>query len=119
VNDDPVMPGAFRCPKCPFTLQKNVISTAGVFADMRVDAPERCPNDGQILNPLTWRECNEEIYAEYVLEMRRLNWLDKHCSFVADYDYNLGPFKIGELRKLADAGLAEDERRNPTPHDLR
>ena len=36
----------------------------------------------------------------------RLDWLDAHCSFVADQEFNIGPFKIGELRKMADAGIA-------------
>lgn len=105
------MPGAYRCPKCKFTLQKNILAPSGVFADTRIVAPERCPNDNTIMEPLTWRQANEEIYATWMLETQRMNWLDAHCSFVADHEYNLGPFKIGELRKLADAGIAEDERR--------
>jgi hypothetical protein len=36
---------------------------------------------------------------------------DKHCSFVADAEYNLGPFKVGELRKLADAGIAAEKKK--------
>lgn len=111
--NDPEMPGAFRCPKCNFTLQTNVLSPTGVFADTRLRAPERCPNDNTIMEPLTWRQANEELYQQLVIEMQRLNWLDVHCSFVADSEYCLGPFKIGELRQLADAGIAEDERRKP------
>lgn len=49
-----------------------------------------------------------QLEKELTLERKRLDWLDKHCSFVADYDYNLGPFAVGELRKLADAGIAVD-----------
>jgi hypothetical protein len=105
------MPGAWRCPKCKFTLQSNVMTPAGVFAKTALSAPERCPNDNLIMEPLTWRQANEEWAEMCMLETRRLNWLDEHCSFVANYDYNLGPFKIGELRKLADAGIAEDEKR--------
>ncbi len=42
------------------------------------------------------------------LDSRRLDWLDQHCAFVADQEYNIGPFAIGELRQMADAGLAAD-----------
>lgn len=41
--------------------------------------------------------------------LAELKWLDKNCSFVADAKYNLGPFQVGELRKLAQAGIAADE----------
>lgn len=42
------------------------------------------------------------------LDSSRLDWLDQHCAFVADGEYKIGPFKIGELRQLADAGMAQD-----------
>ena len=45
----------------------------------------------------------ETLYAE-------MNWLDQNCSFVADAKYNVGPFKVGELRLLAQAGLKADEK---------
>ena len=40
----------------------------------------------------------------------RLDWLDKHCSFVADEPYRIGPYKVGELRKMADDGLETDRK---------
>jgi hypothetical protein len=42
-------------------------------------------------------------------DTERLDWLDKHCAFVADHEYNIGPFKVGELRKMADAGISADK----------
>lgn len=99
------MPGAWRCPRCNFTLQLNVIYVNGIAADTTI-ADRACPNDGELMLPLTWREANEEIYAAYVKEVQRMNWLDENCSFVANHEFNLGPFKVGELRKLADAGIA-------------
>lgn len=42
-------------------------------------------------------------------DSERLDWLDHHCSFVADYEYCIGPFKVGELRQMADAGIRADE----------
>lgn len=44
-----------------------------------------------------------------ITDSKRLNWLDQHCAFVADSEYALGPYKIGELRKLADAGILTDK----------
>lgn len=46
---------------------------------------------------------------------REMEWLDQHCSFVADHPYNFGPFKRGELRMLAQAGIAVDQQHPPTP----
>ena len=37
-----------------------------------------------------------------------LDWLDRHCSFVADAEYKIGPYKIGELRKMAYEGILTD-----------
>jgi hypothetical protein len=48
---------------------------------------------------------SERLRKDLELERMRLDWLDYHCSFVADDCFNLGPFKPGELRKLADAGM--------------
>src|SRR6476646_7410038 len=101
MSSDAEMPGTWICDQCKFTLQKNILSAGD--GSVRADTSplnEICPNDGQLMRPLTWREANEGFYEQYLLEMRRLNWLDAHCSFVADYEYHLGPFKRGELRKL-------------------
>jgi len=72
---------------------------------------QRCPNDGTLMVPETYKmRCvGLSKLAEQLL--REMTWLDHHCSFVADYEYNVGPFKIGELRLLAQAGLKADETR--------
>ena len=107
---EPQMPGSWTCPKCGFVLMKSTlyVKSGTVGAD---NSPfnETCPNDGTLMRPTTWREVNESLYNALVLERQRMNWLDDHCSFVADYPYVLGPFQRGELRKLADAGLKADE----------
>lgn len=41
-------------------------------------------------------------------EAKRLDWLDRNCRFVANSEYNIGPYKIGQLRQMADAGIAAD-----------
>lgn len=112
MNSDALMSGVWICDKCSFVLQKNILHayTGSVTAN---DEPfnESCPNDGVLMRPLTWREANQTLFDALILERNRLNWLDAHCSFVADFEYNLGPFKVGELRMLADAGLAVDALR--------
>ena len=40
-------------------------------------------------------------------DSERLDWLDRHCSFVADYEFKIGPYKVGQLRQMADDGLAQ------------
>lgn len=107
------MPGAWICDKCQFILQKSIMSakTGNVYANNE-PFNEKCPNDGTLMRPYTWREANERLYQALILEQKRMNWLDQNRSFVADYKYNLGPFKIGELRKLADAGLAADKKKD-------
>ena len=40
-------------------------------------------------------------------DKERLDWLDWHCSFVASDPYVIGPYKLGELRKMADDGIAQ------------
>lgn len=55
---------------------------------------------------------NESLQAEneeLSEDRKRLNWLDLHTAFVADGEYRIGPYKIGELRKMADDGIAIDK----------
>jgi len=51
------------------------------------------------------------LLAERLREMeadeRRLNWLDEHCAFVADPEFAIGPFKVGQLREMADEGMRQ------------
>jgi len=51
----------------------------------------------------------EWLRVELRREKARLDWLDLNCSFVADSHFNLGPFKPGQLRELADAGMKADK----------
>jgi len=44
-------------------------------------------------------------------DKERLDWLDQHTAFVADGEYIIGSYKIGELRKMADDGIAIDKLR--------
>ena len=51
-----------------------------------------------------WRECGRR----WKRDKERLNWLDLHTAFVADEEYVIGPYKRGELHKMADDGIAKD-----------
>lgn len=42
-------------------------------------------------------------------DKERLDWLDQHTSFVADGEYCIGPYKVGDLRKMADDGIEIDK----------
>lgn len=43
-----------------------------------------------------------------ITDTERLDWLDRHCAFVADPEYKIGPYKVGELRLMADEGILTD-----------
>lgn len=75
------MPGAWACDKCHFILQKNVLhaSDGAVSADMSL-LNVVCPNDGQLMRPLTWREANEELYERAVKEIARSRELEAQLS---------------------------------------
>ncbi len=56
----------------------------------------------------------KEVDEAPKLETERIDWMDKHCSFVCDEEYNIGPYKIGELRKMADDGIRIDKEKGNT-----
>lgn len=78
---DPHMPGAWTCPKCNFTLQKNVLSvtTGNIGADTS-PLNEVCPNDGQLMKPLTWREANELFWENNQTLRSRVTELEKQVE---------------------------------------
>lgn len=59
--------------------------------------------------------CDRSIASVQRDDTKRLDWLDKHCAFVADSEYCIGPYKIGELRKMADDGIGIDAARGELP----
>ena len=54
----------------------------------------------------------DERVEEAGQDSRRMDWIDKNASFVCNESYNIGPYGVGELRKMADDGIAQD--RKPT-----
>lgn len=84
-----------------------------MVADYRLQADDHKASWRYAINCLIHKHRDGESTALSQVEMmkgdaKRLDWLDAHCSFVADHPYAIGPFKVGELRKMADAGLAID-----------
>jgi len=51
---------------------------------------------------------------EQVKDTERLNWIDQNASFVCNEPYRIGPYKVGELRKMADDGIAQDKHKSTT-----
>ena len=45
---------------------------------------------------------------ELFKDKKRLDWIDKNASFVCNEPYRIGPYGIGELRKMADDGIAQE-----------
>ena len=64
---DVYVPGAWRCPKCAFALQKATIFVgSGTIGSTRDDVMnttgEVCPNDGVMMQRETWHERAEANY---------------------------------------------------------
>ena len=89
-----------------------------IFADKHGCKPDK--EDCSFKRCHNWAECSNLIEAIHEAQRAknergeedtiRLDWLDKHCSFVADEPYRIGPYKVGELRKMADDGLETDRK---------
>ena len=47
-------------------------------------------------------------------DSQRLDWLDHNASFVADEKFCIGPYKVGELRKMADDGIEQSKHKKTT-----
>lgn len=65
-------------------------------------------------NALLRKEC-EGLREALRQEADRLDWLDWHCSFVANEHYNIGPFREGQLRTMADEGIRQQNNLAPFP----
>lgn len=70
------VPGDWVCPKCSFRLHKRFLSSLDMFVGVNPSAEiEACPNDGELMQPLTWKQDAEEanrIALDLVKENRRL-----------------------------------------------
>lgn len=64
MNSDFHVPGQWACPLCGFRLSKNIMAMAKgkILADSS-PLNSVCPNDGQLMHPLTWKSYAEELAA--------------------------------------------------------
>jgi len=116
-----LMPGAWRCKQCGFTLQKNVLHTMdGTVSADSSPLNEKCPNDGALMAPLTWRETNEDLYKIACERLAENTTLRAHnaalleaCEATAIYfsQRNLGvPAQILEASIRAAIALEKGEK---------
>lgn len=81
------------------------------IAELRAEIMHTCGNMTRNDNKAIPYQIGNKVIAlekELDLETARLNWLDKNCSFVADEAYIIGPYKVGQLRQMADDGIEID-----------
>lgn len=62
INTDRYVPGMWKCKTCGFTQQNSVICPKGVYANDKVNA-RPCPNDGDVMFPVTWQELADKNQA--------------------------------------------------------
>ncbi len=89
--------GCWYCEKCGFTLQKSVlyVQSGNIGAD---NSPfnEVCPNDGQLMKPLTLRKAYDDLVAacetqikraveaEDALSRQRANYIELHNAVMGE-----------------------------------
>jgi hypothetical protein len=63
MDDNVHAPGMWKCMKCGFGLTKNILcmGSGTIHADNE-PFMERCPNDGAIMAPVTWKELSKSNY---------------------------------------------------------
>ena len=55
-DDEITMPGCWECPHCGFILTRSDLDIeSGMVGPNDESIIDRCPNDGQILKPETWK----------------------------------------------------------------
>ena len=107
MNTDTQMPGAWTCDKCGLVYQKNLLMAA--TGDIKADTSplnERCPNDGVLMRPLTWREVNEDLYQRLMLAEKRLRWIELNWQHLEQ--------PLGEFLDYVDENIIRDSGNEPT-----
>lgn len=72
MEHDEFLPGTYKCPMCDFVLSKNVISA--VTGDVRVSNEahvETCPNDGQLMVGITYKEAYHDLMSVFKEAVQR------------------------------------------------
>ena len=79
VDESLYVPGMWKCRTCGFTQHNNVICPAGVYAFATVRT-EPCPNEGDVMHPVTWRQLADENQAFAVRFIDERVKLEELCS---------------------------------------
>lgn len=105
-NEEITITGCWECPQCGFTLNRNEldIERATVKSNDETFA-KRCPNDGQILKPETWKERCGKLGASCEQLLTEIQWLNDFCAFMPHPKLHLPLFLRGKLRQMAQTGL--------------
>jgi DNA-binding MarR family transcriptional regulator len=103
-NEEIIISGSWECPQCGFTLNRNDLDLKRVKIGQN-DGPFRCPNDGRLLEPETWKERCEKLAASCGQLLTEIQWLNDFCAVAPSPKLRLPQFARGNLRQLAQAGL--------------
>lgn len=71
------VPGYWMCRTCNFRLQKRIIGAHAVGDDTAVHM-EPCPNDGDVMFPVTWKEYSAGL--ELFLEQKMAELMPRHSE---------------------------------------
>lgn len=72
INKERFVPGIWMCRTCNFTMHKRIIGKKDIASDTGIHV-EPCPNDGDVMFPVSWKEYSEgaELFAEQKMEELR------------------------------------------------
>jgi hypothetical protein len=74
-NDEITIPGCWECPQCGFILTKTEVRPYDESSN------ERCPNDGQMLKPETWKARCKRLAASCDQLLTKIQWLNDFRKF--------------------------------------
>ena len=93
IDDLLYSPASFVCDKCGFCLEKRTIVAATGQVGVKVggeDCPEPCPNDGEAMRRVTWKEMamsSSESAHELMLALIASVKLQSHYAMILNgYD---------------------------------
>jgi len=103
-------PGSFVCPKCGFVLEVRSISVSTGQIGIRKDGEEAdpCPNDGEMMNRVTWKDAYLNIADsehELMLALIESVKLQSHyAELLNDHDAgNRAKFLSGRMDRAVEA----------------
>jgi hypothetical protein len=104
-NDAIHAPGAWHCEKCGFVLQKSVLhAQTGAVSANNEPFNESCPNDGQLMKPLTWKRMSEDNFKAGSAALEREQSLRN--ILIETRHYSLGHHVPNEWYLKRDKALA-------------